>query len=193
MSIGDERQTAARLRLSQDALVIWDMQPEFPPFGDWAESKLLHCGRVRQAFDISGTDYGLRVGMPGPCGDPLGESERDTLSLGPLLETLREFLRRAEEAGVERGAGAFREAVGLHPLIEQPVPVAQTKLTGAGLFHESLADEVLHDARHETGASLGAWKDFRLCPSAVAIREQAADNAGTLAHEDVSRLQLVAE
>ena len=131
--------------------------------------------------------------MPGPCGDPLGESERDIFSLGPLLEALREFLWRAEEAGVERGAGAFREAVGLHPLSEQPVPVTQTKLTGAGLFHESLADEVLHDARHETGAGLGAWNDLRLRPSPVAIREQASDYASALAHEDVSRLQFVGE
>ena len=193
LGVAGERQVVAGLRFGQYALVIWDVKPEFATVRDAAKAELLQRGGIWWTCDIGRANRWLGVGMPGPCGDPLGESECDIFRLSPLLEALRDLLRRGEEAGVERGACSFWEAVRLRPRIEQPVPVTQAECPATGLFQKALPDEVLNDAGDEARTSIGPGNNLTLRPEAIAIREQATDDACALAGEDVARLQLVAE
>ena len=57
----------------------------------------------------------------------------------------------------------------------------------------ALADEVLHNARDQTGAGLAPGYQLALNPNAVTIGEKGANDARAFADENVARLQLKSE
>src|ERR1039458_2395857 len=131
--------------------------------------------------------------MAQPSGDPLGKRQGHGLLASPRLELLRDFDGTATEPCVAGGACAAIEVVSFHPGVNESQRVANAELTWTVLFDETLADEVLDDARHESRTGLGASNQILLGPDPVPISEQTPNDSGAHPHEHVSRFQLESE
>ena len=181
------------LRLGENPFVVRDVQPKFTPFRDRPEIERLEGRRIRESGNVGGTHNRLGVGLATPCRYPLCEGEWDPIGCRPLLEAMSEFLRRAEVTGVKIARCAFRKSVIVDPRVNQLKWIPQTESPTVGLFRESLVNQMSDDARDETRAGSRARHDLGLSPLAVAIRQQAPNDPGTLTDKNVSGLKLIAE
>ncbi len=90
----------------------------------------------------------------------------------------------------ESSPGAPGEVVRFGPGVEQRQRLAKAKLASTLLLDEALMQKMFGDSGNQAGAGLGSGHEFALSLNAVPVRQQAPDDAGTLADKCVPRLQL---